>query len=136
MSEEKKKEDYKSKKEEENREKKVKKNSKKDYGGKSSLRNSRKEVNKKGKKKKKGNKIERDPLFVGILSLAGLGLGHLFMGITSKGLTILIVQISLILLAGVAMVFIPFGAQIMYVLFFLILIWSVYDALMISLNKK
>jgi len=77
--------------------------------------------------------MKKDILFTIILSLIGLGLGHFYLGDKKRGWTILIIQVSLIILAGPLALIWSMLPLICYIIFFAVYIWALIDA--INLNR-
>lgn len=73
----------------------------------------------------------KDLLFGIMLSIPGIGLGHLYAGDRAKGFIILGVQIALLLLSGVAMIFSSFIPNLIYFAVFGIGIWAMYDTVVL-----
>ena len=74
--------------------------------------------------------MKRKDLFLAVLlSVPGIGLGHIYAGEKSKGFIIMAVQVLLLALAGVGMVFSSIIPTILYLVYFGILGWAMYDTI-------
>ena len=71
---------------------------------------------------------EKDTLFTIILSLIPFGLVYAYLGEKDKLLKVAISQALILILAGVSMFISSFLPIILYILFFSIWVWSIYDS--------